>query len=283
MADSALISVVKANDVTIVADKDHSDGAITAYIESQLPAMAKAGVRHLYLEHDAKEVTLAELVALQDAYGSMVRAAQQQGMQIHLYDDRTAERARDARFPEAAAFADKNDPYFLDPEALIAKAPNPAQMRDYIQVIRETQSNGEARNASIVTNLDQEMRRHPNEKAAVILGAWHTEFRNDVDEGLRAKGHQTSTIEVHSKNTLITSRGPDVPDFIANTETGQAITYKVNPADEHMRRIMEGVDLPWRSSEPVLDTRNSQSGQLAAPVVQNDKQPSTQVGAPGGL
>jgi len=39
---SALVSVAAANDVTILADKDHGDPAIAAHLESQLPELRDA-------------------------------------------------------------------------------------------------------------------------------------------------------------------------------------------------------------------------------------------------
>lgn len=269
---SALVSVASANDVTILADKDHGDPAIAAHLESQLPALKAAGVKHLYLEHDAADTTVSEITAIKNSYGHMVAAAEQQGFEIHFYDDRSNERARDAAFPVEAKYVRDHDVYFNDTDALIAGAPDPQRMRDYIdaRVAYENQPN--SRNPAIIANLDRELSTNPGEKAVVMLGAWHAEHRNDVDEGLRARGHQVSTIEVKSDNSAVMGRGKDVPDFIARTETGQAITYKANPADEHLRRIMEGVELPWRNTEPVAD---AQAGQAVAPAAAPQQAPDT--------
>ncbi|MEJ0010992.1 MAG: hypothetical protein WDN72_11360 [Alphaproteobacteria bacterium] len=134
MADSPLVLDAKANDVVMVSDRDHRDESAIAYVGAQLPGLAKAGVRHLYLEHDPREVRLGDIIATNrdNSYGKMVMEAQRLGIEIHLYDDRREARALDARFPQAAAFAGKHDPYLENRDGLIAHAPDPKEMRAYL-------------------------------------------------------------------------------------------------------------------------------------------------------
>ena len=253
MNDPAIVSMVRANDVTILADKDHNDPAIMDHVRQQLSALSAQGLQHLYVEQDASEITLRELTQADTPLGRMTAEAERLGIRVHFFDDRSEERALTARYPEAAAYAESvGDYYLFDRDALIAGAPNTEDMRAYIAGRDET-SGSQQRNASIIRNIDQGLDAAPGEKAMVVIGAWHVEQRNDIDEGLRREGHQTGVIEIKSDDTLVVGRGPDVPDFIARTETGQAITYKANPSHISLQRITEGLELPWRNQEPVVD------------------------------
>lgn len=251
--------MIHANDVTLVADKDHNDPAIMDHLRTQLKGLAGQGLRHLYLEQDAGEITVDELARANTPLGKMTAEALRLGIRVHLFDDRSEERALTARYPDAAAHArSMGDYYLFDRDTLIATAPNADNMRAYIAGRDET-SSSEQRNSSIIRNIDQGLDAAPGEKAMVVIGAWHVEQRNDIDEGLRRAGHQTGVIEVKSDDSLVVARGPDVPDFIARTETGLATHYKASPQDNALRRITEGLTLPWRNSEPIIDMQSGSS------------------------
>lgn len=246
--------MVRANDVTVVADKDHDDPAIVDHLREQLPALASQGLRHLYLEQDPHEISVDTLAQAETTLGKLTAEAQRLGIEIHLFDDSSARRALDAQYPAAAAYVRENDRYMLDTEALVAGAPNAGDMRAYLAG-REQTSGSQQRNASILTNIDHGLRGAPNEKAMVLIGAWHVEQRNDIDEALRERGHQVGVIEIKSDQSLVLGRGPDAPDFIARTETGETLTYKRSPGDSALQRATEGLVLPWRNTEAVMDMR----------------------------
>lgn len=250
MTDPALIELARANDTVLVADPDHADPAVSQAILDQLPALAAVGVKHLYLEHDAKDVTLEQLRAQPGPYGELVRRAEALGMQIHLYDDRSEARALAARYPQEAALAHRYDPYFEQPDLLVAAAPDAARMREFIAAKREQLDNNAARNARIVANISADLDRYPGEKAVVLLGAKHLEGTCDVDEGLRLAGHQVVTVEINSPDSFLSApRGPDKPDVIIATESGRTV-FK-DPITQSMRYLADTAQLPWRNTEPV--------------------------------
>lgn len=253
MDDSAIKRMVKANDVTVVADKNHTDPAIFDHLRAQLPSLSAQGLRHIYLEQDAKDIGVSELAAADTPLGRLTAEAIKQGVTVHLFDDRSEKRALKAKYPQAAAYADANDYYLFDPEALIANAPNADEMRAYIAG-REQTSGSLARNEAIIRNIDAGLNAAAGEKAMVVIGAWHVEQHDDIDEGLRRSGHQVGVIEIKSDNTRVVNRGPDVPDIVARTETGLAISYKPSPEARGGVRIQSTPmdELPWRNTEAVI-------------------------------
>ena len=255
MADAnnlRLKDLAEENQVILIADPDHEDGLIRKSITSQLQAMHDEGVRHLYLEHDPKDVSLDQLLALPDEQGDLVREATRLNMQVHLFDDRSREHQLEARHPAAASFADDVDPYHQDRDALIWKSANPSEMNDYL---RDADTHWKAdsityRNEKMIENLSHEINQHPDEKSLIIAGSSHSNEGNDIDEGLRKNGHQVITARVNTQYTSYSSWGTDNPDFVIHGDTGKAISYK-DPESGNMRRMTDTDELPIKNTEPV--------------------------------
>ena len=274
----ALIEAAKHNDVVIIADPDHADGNIRKYgITPQLAGLYAQGFHDLYLEHDPKEVSVKTLTSLDGEYNSMVKEAVKLGMNIHFYDDRTRETERDNRYPEEAKFIEKNDPYVQgDREEIIKQSPNPDKMRAYLD---ETQANKAAdmnfRNEKMVDNLDGEINGQSSKKALVHLGRGHLDNPQDVDEGLRAKGHQTIVVEVNSAQTALTVGGEDKSDIIVAAENGKALSFK-NPQTGQIVRVLEGIEIPWRNTEPVANVSPANLCTFSSPSA-GCKQPKQEI------
>jgi hypothetical protein len=256
--ENALVSLSKANDVIRVAEPDHTDGAISATVGKQWQGMAANNTKHLFLEHDPKDVTVAQLAGEDSEYGRMIRTAMDNGAQVHLYDDRSRQRERDARYPEESALRHQQDTYLKDPIGLMVNAENPTRMAAYLQEIDANRDADLAfRNERMAENIDRTMREHPGEKAAAMVGAAHTDTTHDLDEMLRARGHQTVTAELNSPNTnndnlVRRLSSQDKPDVVISAETGDALSYKA-PGTNVMQttRGKSDADIPWRNDEPV--------------------------------
>lgn len=249
-----LPDLAEENQIVLVADANHADELIRKTITSQLEAMHTAGVKHLYLEHDPKDVSLEELLVLKDEQGDLVREATRLKMQVHFFDDRSLVHQLDARHPEAASFANDVDPYLQDVESLAWKSANPAEMKDYI---RDVDAHWKAdsidfRNGKMVENLSNELNKHPDEKSLIIAGSGHSNGDNDIDEGLRNNGHQVTTARINTEYTNGSSYGTDYPDFIIRGETGAAISFK-NSETGRMQRLIDADDLPVKNTEPVAE------------------------------
>lgn len=249
-----LKDIAEENKVILIADPDHEDGLILKSITSQLQEMHDEGVRHLYLEHDPKDVSLDQLLALPDEQGDLVREATRLKMQVHLFDDRSREHQLEARHPEAASFADDVDPYHQDRDALIWKSANPSEMKDYL---RDADTHWKAdsiafRNEKMIENLSNDINQHPDEKSLIIAGSSHSNEGNDIDEGLRKNGHQIITARVNTQYTSYSSWGTDNPDIVIRGETGEAISFK-NPQSGNMQRVSDTDELPIKNTEPVSE------------------------------
>lgn len=252
----ALASITAHNEVTIVADPDHLDENISAAVQAQWPQMQKNGVKHLFLEHDAREVSIGALRGKDSEYSRMIDTAATLGVQIHLYDDRTEERALDTKYPEQARERLESDPYLLDTDALIATAKNPQRMKAYLDETYATMDERvAARNTRMVENIQGVMSRHPGERALVMLGSSHMQTPYDVDEGLRAAGLQTTTVEINSPNTdganLVNRMfTKDKADFVVSAEDGKLVSFK-EPGSNRLRSTAGMESLPWKNQEPV--------------------------------
>lgn len=263
MSDSqkpALVELAKNNQVVVVADLDHTSDDTRQSIQAQLPAMSANGVKHLFLEFDPRNASVSDLISDNANYSELIKSAHGLGIQIHLMDDRSRQQERAARFPQEQAEILKNDPYVINQEGLIAGASNPDKMRAYLA---EQTANHDAdiafRNVRMVENIADEMQRHPGEKAMVLVGGEHTFKINDVDEGLRAKGLQTSTAQIFAPdvgNGIVMSAGAaDKPDITLRADTGEAISYKIPDTNTNQRvsKMPEGAEIPWANREPVSD------------------------------
>lgn len=227
--------------------------SVHASVPNFLPCNKQGGLKHLYLEHDAVEVTPKELRREEGSYGEMINKAESLGITIHLYDDRTEQRALAKQFPEEAQQVKKNDPYFKDTEALIAEAKNPEHMHAFIDATAQQLARLEPRNHAIAAHLDHSFQNYAEGKSAVILGGGHMNAAHDVDEALRAHGHHITTVEINSPQSSL-KRGniADPADMVIAAETGNPLAYK-DPSTGTMQRAMEGVDLPWKNTQPVLE------------------------------
>ena len=258
---SLLAEIAKHNDVTLIADSDHTDNLIPNAITKELKALYAQGVRHLYFEQDPNMTSIKDAVINADnAHGDMLRKALLVGMDIHFYDDRTIEMERYKRYPEESAFVRAEDPYLLDEAGTIEKYAHPEKMKAYINEANEMFALGvEFRNNRMVENLDHGMRSHPNEKSIVMVGAAHADEIYDLDERLRANGHQVVTVEIHSMNSSVGHSGADAPDFIMAAENGNLRSYK-NPATQKVQHPSPDELPPFRNIEPVAAFKSNQSG-----------------------
>lgn len=258
---SALGSITANNQITVVADPAHDDDAISKSIKHQMHAMRQSGVKHLFLEHDANEISIDDLRGQNNAYGDMIREAEAHGIQVHMYDDRSLTRALNQRFPDESQFVQKHDPYFSNTDALIANAPNQERMKQYVDAKRDqSDSDIERRNTFMAQSIVEQMKQYPNDKALVMVGSAHVDKRYDLDEMLRDKGYQATTVEINSPTTsTVGIRGEDKPDIILAAETGKAISYK-DPQTQQMKLVMEGVELPWKNQEPVCSFNHAALG-----------------------
>jgi len=195
---SALGQLVGYNDVVVVADPDHTDGNISKAVKSELQAMKNRGANHLFLEHDSSEYSKERAMSGDSQYAQLVREANHLGMHIHLYDDRSKERALDARFSEEATLRHETDKYLDDKEGLIARAENPERMREYLATHAATHDERvQFRNERMVENIAKTMEQYPGERAVVMMGSGHLNGTNDVDEGLRKEGLRTTTVDIN--------------------------------------------------------------------------------------
>lgn len=258
---TALAKLTAHNQITVVADLDHTSDDIKARIAADLPAMAANGVKHLFLEHDARDVSPDDIVSDGGAYASLLQTARELGISIHMMDDRSRQRDRATRFAEEDAQRLNQDPYMLDTEGLIARAQNPEKMQEYVKEIEiNERSDMEFRNVRMVENIDDEMRNHGDEKAVVVTGGTHTFGRSDIDEGLRLRGYQTATAQIFAADMagdgLIFAAGAsDKADVTLRADTGEASSYKV-PGTNLSRRVEtlpHGSEIPWENQEPVAD------------------------------
>ena len=273
---SALGSLTRENKVVIVAEPDHADEAISAAVNSQTQAMVHNGVKHLFLEHDPQDISVSSIAAQDSEYGRMVRNALDSGVNVHLYDDRSRQRERDARYPNEAAFLQQNDPYITDPLGLVAGAENPRRMAEYLADIDNgTGADLAYRNQRMAENIDSVLGKHPNEKALVMAGAAHADTRNDLDEMLRALGHQTTTAEINSPNTYspnMQNRAlvADKPDVIISAETGDLLSYRA-PGTNNLVSAMgkSDADIPWRNTETVAPTSSKSPMEMAMQAARN--------------
>lgn len=270
---SALVASASSNDIVIVADPDHTDDNISGTVRGQLEGMKAQGVSHLFLEHDDRDVTIASLRGQDTEYGRMIQQAESLGMKVHLYDDRSSERALDAKYPEESQQRRESDPYFEDQEGLVANAQNPERMQSYLQETEASiQERMEFRNGHMVENISATMNQYPGEKAVVMLGSAHMDSTQDVDEGLRANGFRTTTLEINSPQTngdnlLSRLSAPDKPDFIITAEQGQAVSFK-QPGTNQLQAVAGAESIPWQNQEPVQQSRVGASAGLATALKQ---------------
>ncbi len=263
-----LVRLTYENEVVLVADNNHSDESTIHSIKLQLPEMYVQGLRHLYLEQDAQEVSLDDILGLPstDENGNLVREAVRLGMQVHLFDDRSRQRELNARYPTEAALVKIRDPYLKHAEQLIQdlreidqNSAHPLKMEEYLH---ELMAHKDAdliafRNDRMIDNLSRMMDAHPNQKSLVIGGAAHSENSDDLDEGLRKKGHQVTTVEIFSPSAKIPKHGLDNPEFAiymaTAKETGAFVFYK-NSETNKMQRISGNEALPFKNIEPLATT-----------------------------
>lgn len=265
----ALTTLSKHNDIVIVADLDHSDGHIRKHLSDQLAGMKTNGVKHLFLEQAADQASLIGMYADQeDARGALIREAQAQGIEVHFVDDRSRQRERAARYPEAAEAEWKAGSYLTETQRkeLIANAKDPEKMREYfVEKDANRDSDVNFRNEKMAENIDAEMKKHPGDKAVVLVGANHVNKTHDIDEMLREKGNQVTTAEIQSAYTKGNDlEAPDQPDFVVKAETGQATFYK-DPKTQEVKsfaKLMEGVELPWKNTEAVTDMGKEHLGEM---------------------
>lgn len=260
-----LAQLAKENEVVLIADNNHTDESTINSITLQLAEMYAQGLRHLYLEQDPKVTSLDDILELPstDAYGNLAREAVHLGVQVHFFDDRSRQRELDARYPTEAALIKIRDPYLKHTDKLVQDlreinqgSAHPLKMEEYL---RELMTHKDAdliafRNERMIDNLSHMMDAHPNEKSLVIGGAAHSEHSDDLDEGLRKKGHQVTTVEIFSPRTRIPKHGMDNPEFAIYmedvNEQGEFVFYK-NPETNKMQRVAGSETLPLKNSEPL--------------------------------
>ena len=176
-------------------------------------------------------------------------------------DDRSRQRDYAARYPEEQAYVNAHDVYREQPDALIAGAPNPEKMKAYLAERQQNEASDLAfRNVRMVENIADEMQRHPGEKAAAMPGSAHVDKKMDVDEGLRLRGYQTATAQIHLPDAVVGAPdshafAKDKADMVIDSTTGFEIAYKV-PGTNMMRAMTStpsGGELPWANREPVSD------------------------------
>ena len=254
---SALGQLVVHNDIVFIADPYHIDGNISKAANAQLKDAHSRGANHLFLEHDPAEYTKEQAMKNDTEYGRLVRDAQNLGIQIHLYDDRSKDREIDARFRDEAKLRHETDQYLQDVDGLMRRAENPDRMKEYLAALSTTlDERTQFRNERMTENIANTMAQYPGERALVMMGSAHLEGANDVDEGLRARGFRTATAEINSPNTATLGtnlNAPDKPDFILN-ENGEILSYKTSSTNT-MQRPQEGQELPWQNQEPVASSR----------------------------
>lgn len=252
---SSLLKVAENNDHLIIADIAHKDDSKMDAITNQLQDMHNKGYTTIALEVDPKDRENADGVFVGDGgYERMAREANRLGMTIFLYDDRNRQMERDRKYPVEANFLNNH----LGEPALIESSPNPEKMEQYITEINNNWNDDvKFRNGKMIDNLDSYMKTHPNEKVMVILGEQHTWSKDDVDEGLRARGHQVAVVEVNSKKSYIDREGAvDLPDMVISAESDKVIAYK-DKSNGTMKKALEGIEIPWRNTEPIADVSRS--------------------------
>lgn len=255
----ALVELAANNQIVVVADIDHRSEMIPDAITAQLPAMAQEGMKHLFIEVDPNETNLADVISRGDAFGRMVTKAQALGVEVVPVDDRSRQRARNARYPEEATFMKEQDVYGADVEALINASPNPERMRAYLN---ERQQNVTAdtddRNLAMTNNIAESMKTHPNDKALVVVGAAHANQRNDIDEMLRVRGFQTVTAQIKASDAEYLpslASAPDKADITLDAFTGQATAVK-NTETGRVQRVVDPATIHWRNEEAVAETHS---------------------------
>lgn len=117
MSDSALENVTQHNSVIIVRDIHTSDVQFKV-IADQLEDMHAQGLKHLFLEADAKNVTEEDYKNLPGFKGMMIDKAFELGIKVHFFDDRSAERILKERYPNEDTFRRDFDPYYEYPTVM---------------------------------------------------------------------------------------------------------------------------------------------------------------------
>jgi hypothetical protein len=271
--EAPLVSITRANDVTLVAEYDHEDGAISKSVGDHWQSMVSNGVKHLFLEHDPRYASLAKIAVEDSEYGRMVNTAIKSGVNVHFYDDRSHEHARNEHYKEESAKVTAEDQYMQDPIGLIAGASNPQKMGQYLYE-RASASDAELvyRNHKMAENIDGILKQHPGEKALVMVGAAHADKKHDLDEMLRERGHQTATVEINSPytgggNLINRLKAEDKSDFVIAAETGNLVSYKAPNTNDMISPLGKSEsDIPLRNTEPVAAPASSLDAAKAAAV-----------------
>ena len=250
--NSPLSKLAKENEIVLIADIDHEDAKISQALTLELEGMHSQGVKHLYLERDPTEYSPGDLRADPTSFGNLVREADRLGIQVHLYDDNSKKHARDAQFPNEAAFADEHDFYRKDIDAIIKNAPDPVRMQQYLDMetaaYKQDPIDVDDRNPRMIENISLDMARYPGEKALIFAGSLHTDRNNDIDEGLRKAGHQLVTVELNSPDSNLAIWRSDRPDFTIYTENPNKVTLYKDP-QTGLIQAPDGEIGPWKNSE----------------------------------
>ena len=252
MTQDPLNNVIANNHVTIIADIDHEDNNIAQYVANNLENYKNQGVTDIWLEHDAKDYSPQQVMGQPNGEGDLASKANQLGINVHLYDDRSQQRELNSKFPEEAAYARQHDTYFDNPDALIQQYHSPDKMEQYINEKRELLSDISFRNERMADNLAGGISNDPHQKSLVMVGAAHVYDGHDVDELLSQRGVQSAVVELNSKESFKDAalvHAPDKPDFIIGTEAGNLLAYK-DPQTQKMHAALQGVDIPWKPTEP---------------------------------
>lgn len=260
----ALVQSVQHNQFVVVADIDHRSEMIPDAIREQLPAMAKAGLKYLFIEVDPTEASVSKVIAVGGAFGRMVAAAQEHGITVVPIDDRSLTRTRDANYPVEAELFKKSGTYGASEEdlkMLVEQAPDRARMQEYIDM-RKQPDEGivHARNVRMVDNVAQVMSGNPYEKAMLVVGASHVNQRNDIDEMLRDRGFQTVTVQLKASDAAPAEgmfSAPDKSDLIIDAYSGEATASK-NVETGRIHRIADPKAISWHNDEPVSDRTHPQ-------------------------
>lgn len=245
--DSALAALAKENQVVIITDLNHYDDSVHQFMANQLASLARAGVKHLYIEKDPEDLKKdfellnkltrnmgpAELLAFKTSENNpyidnpdanLHLEAKRFGIEIHPFDDRSQVNAINLVYGQESKLM-LEDPSLSNSE-LIRLAPNPKKMTEYLNELDAAAMESPFRDKRMLENITSDMSNHPKDKAVIIVGANHTAGKNDLDERLRLAGYQTTSVAIYGAESKVNKRDADLPDTVVSSETGNFLAQK---------------------------------------------------------
>ena len=240
--DSAVAALAKENQVVIITDLNHYvDDGVHQFMADQLESLARAGVKHLYVEQGPEEykkdyahlndltrnMSPEQLLAFETSKNNpfidnpeanLYLEAKRFGIEIHPFDDRSQVNAINLVYGQESKLM-LEDPSLSNDE-LIELAPNSEKMAKYLKEFEAVAIDSPFRDKKMLENITADMSDHPHDKAVIIVGAKHAAGKNDLDEKLRLAGYQTTSVAIYGAESKVRMQDADLPDAVVSTATG---------------------------------------------------------------